>query len=344
VIRIILVLFISICLVDIKYIYARAVLSDEAVSYREKGYEAQQSGDIDTAISWYQKAVGLDPKYAAPHNDLGILFETKGWLDRAESEYKKALVIDPDYEKAHTNIALLYERKGEKEKAAFHWMKRYKLGRSGDLWTDEALLRLKKLDLLGDATEDQLKQDKKRQKEQDLKKEVQEEKIETPLQPAGLNRIEGRLKEIEKRIDSSIELEETNKDRLSKIEREILEESVKIEGVNEKLHKLDIEEKLKKLDNKLSKIKEEILEESVKIEGVNEKLHKIESDIVRKDKDMDIERSFLLLEDELAMEKMRGETLPEEEAIDSFTSGDISSDELEEAFYSAEEQLRKERR
>ena len=136
-----------ISLVNTSYIYG-AVLKDEAASYRGKGYEAQERGDIDSAISWYQKSIALDVDYAAPHNDLGILFEAKGWLDRAESEYQKALIIDPGYEKAHTNLALLYERKGELEKAAYYWMKRYKLGRPNDAWTNEARQRLEKLGLL----------------------------------------------------------------------------------------------------------------------------------------------------------------------------------------------------
>ena len=133
------------------YIYAGGV-ENEAETYRTKGYEAQQSGDIDTAIEWYQKAVNLRPEYASPHNDLGILFETKGWLDRAEAEYEKALSVDPDYKEVHTNMALLCERKGELEKAAFHWMRRYKLGNPNDPWVQEARARLEKLGLL-DETE-----------------------------------------------------------------------------------------------------------------------------------------------------------------------------------------------
>jgi tetratricopeptide (TPR) repeat protein len=139
-------------LLNIKYVYAegdRSIsVSREAESYRVQGYEAQQKGDIDTAIEWYQKAAALSPSYAAPHNDLGILFETKGWLDRAEAEYRKALTIDPNYKEVHTNLALLYERKGELEKAAFHWMKRYKLGNPDEPWTQEAKARLQKLGLL----------------------------------------------------------------------------------------------------------------------------------------------------------------------------------------------------
>jgi tetratricopeptide (TPR) repeat protein len=139
---------------NISYIYAGNAMgvSVEAENYRTKGYDAQQRGDIDTAIEWYQKAANIKPGYASPHNDLGILFETKGWLDRAEAEYEKALSIDPNYKEVHTNLALLYERKGELEKAALHWMRRYKLGNPNDPWAQEAKTRLEKLGLL-DKTE-----------------------------------------------------------------------------------------------------------------------------------------------------------------------------------------------
>ncbi|MBU0759556.1 MAG: tetratricopeptide repeat protein [Candidatus Omnitrophica bacterium] len=142
-----LVLIALIFVINTKYIYA-AELKEDAESYRDQGHKVQQIGEIDQAISWYQKAASLDPNYAAPHNDLGILFETKGWLDRAEVEYQKAISIDGNYAKAHTNLALLYERKGELEKAAFHWMRRYKLGTPQDPWTQEARQRLEKIGLL----------------------------------------------------------------------------------------------------------------------------------------------------------------------------------------------------
>jgi len=146
-------------LINIGYIYADGAkgIAGDAESYRTKGYEAQEKGDIDSAIEWFQKAVNLDPSYAAPHNDLGILFETKGWLDRAESEYQKALAIDSNYKEVYTNLALLYERKGELEKAAFHWMKRYKLGKPEEPWTQEAKARLEKLGLLEKAVQETAK-------------------------------------------------------------------------------------------------------------------------------------------------------------------------------------------
>lgn len=150
---------------NISYIYASKAegMSGDAEAYRAKGYDAQQRGDIDTAIEWYQKAANLMPDYASPHNDLGILFETKGWLDRAEAEYEKALAIDPSYKEVHTNLALLYERKGELEKAAFHWMRRYKLGSPEDPWTQEAKSRLEKLGLIDKATAKTMQNSEKKQ-------------------------------------------------------------------------------------------------------------------------------------------------------------------------------------
>lgn len=148
-----IILFFLIVL-NASYTYANkaASISDEAEDYRTKGYEAQQRGDIDTAIEWYQKAVNLKPEYASPHNDLGILFEIKGWMDRAEAEYNKALTINPNYKEVHANLALLNERRGDLEKAAYHWMRRYRLGSPEDPWTQEAKNRLEKLGLL-DKTE-----------------------------------------------------------------------------------------------------------------------------------------------------------------------------------------------
>ncbi len=164
------------------YAYA-ASLKDDAEAYRTKGYEAQERGNIDTAITWYTKAVNLDPDYAVAHNDLGILYEAKGWLDKAESEYQRALAIDDNYGKAHTNLALLYERKGELEKAAFHWMKRYKLGKPGDPWTKEAKKRLVKLGLI---EENQAPKQPSLKEQEKTAKERQEEtkKLQKTKKPA----------------------------------------------------------------------------------------------------------------------------------------------------------------
>lgn len=119
-----------------------AGLRDEAGAYRAEGYAQQQAGDWDSAYTWYRKAVALDPTYATPHNDLGVLLEHQWRLEEAEHAYRKALELKPDYAEAHENLAMLYEVLGQPELAAHHWLRRYQLGTPGDVWTQHAQRRL----------------------------------------------------------------------------------------------------------------------------------------------------------------------------------------------------------
>lgn len=127
---------------------ASASLREEAVSYRMQGYEAQQRGDFPTALSFYQKATALDPSYATPLNDAGILLEQQGYVEEAERSYQKAVLIEPNSKEAHANLAMLYERLGQKEKAIYHWLKRYQLGDAADPWAARAEERLVALGVL----------------------------------------------------------------------------------------------------------------------------------------------------------------------------------------------------
>ena len=127
---------------------AAATLREEAVAYRAQGYESQRRGDKDSALTWYQKAVAMDPTYPTPYNDTGILLEEQGRFEEAEQAYQKALELSPNYLEPHANLAMLYERLGQKEKAIFHWMKRFQLGDPYNPWTARAEERLVALGVL----------------------------------------------------------------------------------------------------------------------------------------------------------------------------------------------------
>lgn len=114
----------------------------KAVEYRNKGYQAQLDGDLDEAIKQYKLAIKADKKFAAVHNDLGIVYEMKNKLKAAEGEYLDALDIDPNNLSAHSNLAALYERQGEVAKAIKHWKKRVKLGKEDNPWTKRAIENL----------------------------------------------------------------------------------------------------------------------------------------------------------------------------------------------------------
>jgi len=130
------------CLLSLPIVVRAASLREEAVTYRQEGYTAQQRGDLEAALTAYQKAAALDPSYPAPLNDAGILYEQQGRLEEARIAYEQALARDPNYLGAHANLALLYERLGQREKAIPHWLKRYELGESDDPWTVRAGERL----------------------------------------------------------------------------------------------------------------------------------------------------------------------------------------------------------
>ncbi|MBM3251639.1 MAG: tetratricopeptide repeat protein [Candidatus Omnitrophica bacterium] len=111
---------------------------EQAQKYRQDGYYAQQTGDLQAAIESYSKAISLNPEFAAAYNDLGITYETLDELDQAENSYLKCLEIDNQYLAAYTNLAFLYEKKSQYKKAASFWKKRAKLGSPDEYWTRQA--------------------------------------------------------------------------------------------------------------------------------------------------------------------------------------------------------------
>ncbi|MFA4889006.1 MAG: tetratricopeptide repeat protein [Candidatus Omnitrophota bacterium] len=126
-------------------------LQKEAQSYRSQGLEAQRIGNIEGAMSFYQKAIEMDPTCAACYNDIGIVYEGRGMSDEAEKFYLKAAKADPSYLSPYTNLALLYEAKRNLEKAAYYWGKRADLGLPEDPWTEKARARLDDISLVQSA-------------------------------------------------------------------------------------------------------------------------------------------------------------------------------------------------
>lgn len=124
------------------------VLQQQARDYRARGYGLQRVGNLDAAMSLYQKAIELDPLYAVAYNDLGVVYESKGFLDRAEDSYLKASKIDPNLLSAYSNLALIYENKRDLNKAAYYWEKRAIMGFADDPWTEKARQRFSDINLV----------------------------------------------------------------------------------------------------------------------------------------------------------------------------------------------------
>jgi Tfp pilus assembly protein PilF len=70
------------------------------------GIDVAQRGLWREAIYRWQKAVEIDPTYAAAYNDLAVAYEHEGQLDKA---YEKALEIDPNNTQIKQNYELFKE-------------------------------------------------------------------------------------------------------------------------------------------------------------------------------------------------------------------------------------------
>ena len=76
---------------------AAALASDrgKAREQVEFGIKVAQDGLWNEALYRWQKAVELDPSYAAAWNNLAIAYEHEGRFDEAKNAYDKALQLDP---------------------------------------------------------------------------------------------------------------------------------------------------------------------------------------------------------------------------------------------------------
>ena len=114
-----------------------------AEDYRLKGYEEQQKGNLQDALSWYVKASSVDPKYAVALNDMGLVYEEMQQDTLAEANYLKAIKADEKYLPSYNNLALFYKKKQNLIQAVEYFSKRVELGEPEDPWTIKAKDELK---------------------------------------------------------------------------------------------------------------------------------------------------------------------------------------------------------
>jgi len=90
-----------------------APLSADARSDAKKqvefGISVAQRGLWREAIYRWERAVQIDPTYAAAHNNLAIAYEHEGDLAKARAAYERALEIEPGNAMVKQNYELFKE-------------------------------------------------------------------------------------------------------------------------------------------------------------------------------------------------------------------------------------------
>jgi tetratricopeptide (TPR) repeat protein len=77
------------------------VSASPALQHFHAGVEAEKSGQLDSAVAEFRKAIELDPKLATAFADLGAVYIEKRDYATAIPPLKRALELSPDLEGAH---------------------------------------------------------------------------------------------------------------------------------------------------------------------------------------------------------------------------------------------------
>jgi Flp pilus assembly protein TadD len=81
----------------------------EARSLVSFGIQVAERGLWREAIYRWQRAIEIDPTYAAAFNNLGIGYEREGELDKAREAYEKAISLAPKDPQIRQNYELFKE-------------------------------------------------------------------------------------------------------------------------------------------------------------------------------------------------------------------------------------------
>jgi Tfp pilus assembly protein PilF len=89
--------------------WAQAGDRKKAESQVEFGIRVAQQGLWREATYRWERAVELDPEYAAAYNNLAIAYETVGDFEKAKRAYERALQLDPKSTQIKQNFDLFKE-------------------------------------------------------------------------------------------------------------------------------------------------------------------------------------------------------------------------------------------
>ena len=97
------------CLVSLGALPAYADARRDAKDQVEFGVNVAQKGLWREAIYRWERAVEIDPTYAAAFNNLAIAYEHEGQFEKARKAYERATELDPDNAMIRQNYDLFRE-------------------------------------------------------------------------------------------------------------------------------------------------------------------------------------------------------------------------------------------
>ncbi len=106
-----------------EYKAAAAINPRAAAPHNNLGVLHEQATALAAARAAYEKAIALDPHYALAYYNLGNLEQAEKKFAEAERHYRRAIALDPAHAMAHNNLAFVLLKLGDAESAREHLLR-----------------------------------------------------------------------------------------------------------------------------------------------------------------------------------------------------------------------------
>ena len=90
---------------------------ESIMAHNVKGLQALETGQLDAARDWFERALRLAPGFSEAHKNIGVVFARLGDWDRAAAAFEFALTINPRFSEARINLGKVYEHVGRPDLA-----------------------------------------------------------------------------------------------------------------------------------------------------------------------------------------------------------------------------------
>src|SRR5262245_48716775 len=82
-------------------------------AYNIRGAVYGQAGQYEQALADFNKAIGLDARFAQAYANRGLVYQSTNKSDLALADYHKALNLDASYAAAYVGRGMVYRQKGQ---------------------------------------------------------------------------------------------------------------------------------------------------------------------------------------------------------------------------------------
>ena len=109
----------------------QAAHAQSASTYVDAGIEKGKSGDLQGAITDFNKAIEINPQDAYAYYNRGIAKEKSGDYQGAIADLNKAIEINPQYANAYNNRGIAKRKLGDDRGGCVDYKKAASLGNQG---------------------------------------------------------------------------------------------------------------------------------------------------------------------------------------------------------------------